>query len=267
MGSVGIFRRVLCGVTGSPGDAEAVSQALALVDPAGTVGLAAFNGGAGAVESGERAAVRAGVRAQVETLPDGDLSRTLLERAERFDLLVLAAPGHSRAVGILLGAIASHAVHSATMPVLISRQVPAIAFPGTVLAATAGPQDAHIVRAAAGIAGAHGRSVILGHAGLPRGAVATALSRQAADVASVCGCTPAVLSGSGDAADRMVALAASAAAGLIVVGSSGRRGVSALASVSERIAHRAACSVLVLRSSPQAHAGVPAFGQSTARVH
>ncbi|MGI9658352.1 MAG: universal stress protein, partial [Gaiellaceae bacterium] len=45
-------------------------------------------------------------------------------------------------------------------------------------------------------------------------------------------------------------LAASAAAELLVVGSRSLRGLAALTSVSERVAHHADCSVLVLRAGP-----------------
>jgi nucleotide-binding universal stress UspA family protein len=38
-------------------------------------------------------------------------------------------------------------------------------------------------------------------------------------------------------------------AGLVVVGSGGKRGLPALGSVSERVAHLAPCSVLVIRAS------------------
>jgi nucleotide-binding universal stress UspA family protein len=44
-----------------------------------------------------------------------------------------------------------------------------------------------------------------------------------------------------------VLTAASADADLLVVGSRGLRGVRALGSVSERVAHRAACSTLIVR--------------------
>jgi nucleotide-binding universal stress UspA family protein len=42
---------------------------------------------------------------------------------------------------------------------------------------------------------------------------------------------------------------ASEAAGLVVVGSRGLRGVRALGSLSERLAHEARCSVLVVRGA------------------
>jgi nucleotide-binding universal stress UspA family protein len=49
-----------------------------------------------------------------------------------------------------------------------------------------------------------------------------------------------------DAPTRVLA-AASADTDLLVVGSRGLRGLKALGSVSERVAHRADCSVLIVR--------------------
>jgi nucleotide-binding universal stress UspA family protein len=44
-------------------------------------------------------------------------------------------------------------------------------------------------------------------------------------------------------------VAAAAEADLLVVGSRGLHGLKALGSVSERVAHRARCSVLIVRSA------------------
>jgi nucleotide-binding universal stress UspA family protein len=51
------------------------------------------------------------------------------------------------------------------------------------------------------------------------------------------------------AVEALVARAAEAGADLLVVGSRGLHGVKALGSVSERVAHRAGCSVLVVRET------------------
>lgn len=215
-----LFARVLCGVDEADGCRETVTQALAIVDPAGSVTFAA-------------------------NVDD------LLERAAHFDLLIVPAHEHSRFAAILLGSTPAVAVHAAPVPVLVTRQLPDVAFPGTVVAATAGGGDAETVNVAARIAAAHRRRLILGHAGRLDGAAADAVSHQATAASSVTGQPSTVLAGPGDPAARMVAIAENASAGLIVTGSSGRRGVRALASMSERIAHRARCSVLVLRSFPQ----------------
>jgi nucleotide-binding universal stress UspA family protein len=46
---------------------------------------------------------------------------------------------------------------------------------------------------------------------------------------------------------RIVEMANETGAALIVMGSRGRTGLAALGSVSERVAHRAGCSVLIVR--------------------
>ena len=51
----------------------------------------------------------------------------------------------------------------------------------------------------------------------------------------------------GPAAQAIVEEAEVATAGLVVLGSRRRRGVAAIASVSERVAHLAPCSVLIMR--------------------
>jgi len=66
-------------------------------------------------------------------------------------------------------------------------------------------------------------------------------------VRAITGTEPVVLSVTGDPASRLATMATTTAAGLVIVGSTGRAGLSAVASVSERVAHRAPCSVLVVR--------------------
>jgi nucleotide-binding universal stress UspA family protein len=51
----------------------------------------------------------------------------------------------------------------------------------------------------------------------------------------------------GGAVSRIVAAARDASMGLVVSGSAGKRGVAALGSTSERVAHQAPCSVLIVR--------------------
>lgn len=65
------------------------------------------------------------------------------------------------------------------------------------------------------------------------------------DIAAVDAIATGVLIEEGKPVDTLVATAGKA--DLLVVGSRGLRGVRALGSVSERVAHRAPCSVLVVR--------------------
>ena len=207
-------------------------------------------------ESADSAAVRrkaamlagaAGTVASYDLRPDSEPA-ALLSASEHYDLLVVAGTSRSRAAGFLKGSAASYAVHSARVPVLVVRPQDSIRFPGNVLVATAGERDAETVRLAARIAAAHHGHLILGHAG-SRSDHDTrhALAQQAADAREITGTEPVVLSVTGDPTARLCTMAVTTAAGLMVVGSSGREGLRAVASVSERLAHRAPCSVLVNR--------------------
>lgn len=253
------FRSVLCLVDGSRGSAEAVAQALALVDPGGGVTFSAAPGCGPAAEAEVRAARQARVSATMLVRSGDQDDRDVVASAEGHDLLVVAAPVHGRAAGILLGSLASLAVHAAPVPVLVARLRPDVAFPGPVLAAAAGAQDAHVAMVAARIAAANATCVLIARAGNgdPTG---KALDEPVRRVRAITGHVPAVLAGRGEAGARLAALAASTSAGLLVMGSRGRSGVDAIGSVSERVAHRAPCSVLVLRSQPQPAAGDPASG-------
>ena len=66
-------------------------------------------------------------------------------------------------------------------------------------------------------------------------------------ILEVTGNDPVVHTLDGPPAEALPALAGSLKSGLLVLGSRRRTGVRAIASVSERAAHAAPCSVLVLR--------------------
>ena len=59
----------------------------------------------------------------------------------------------------------------------------------------------------------------------------------------------------GSTAHEIERFAFACRASLVVVGSRGLGGVRALGSVSERVAHRAPCSVLIVRGEPASDAG------------
>jgi nucleotide-binding universal stress UspA family protein len=73
------------------------------------------------------------------------------------------------------------------------------------------------------------------------------LSRQTVELEEVLGRKPAFREVLGDPHQEIPRLAAELRAGLVVMGSRGLGGVKALGSVSERVAQRAPCSVLVVR--------------------
>jgi nucleotide-binding universal stress UspA family protein len=101
---------------------------------------------------------------------------------------------------------------------------------------------------AARIARRHRSSVLIAHVAddddhLHR----RAMAEDAADIKDATGSEPVTVSETGSPADRIAALAEQHGVSLVVIGSSGRTGIKALGSVSERVAHRARCSVLVAR--------------------
>jgi nucleotide-binding universal stress UspA family protein len=257
------FRRVLCAVNGSRHAPENLRQALGLLARDGLLTCFAVTDERGtgrytqaslsprraqeATEDVAAMAREAGVAAEALVVHASNVRHALMEEAARHDLLVIGAHGHSRAAGILLGSTASFAAHSSPIPVLAARARKEIGFPGGVLAASAGAADDRTVRIAAQIAAAHGAPLVIGHAAHHYDRSRHDLAEQATAAMELTGSDPVIMSVAGDPAEALVSMAESAGAGLVVTGSASRRGVAALASVSERIAHRSSCSVLVLR--------------------
>jgi nucleotide-binding universal stress UspA family protein len=258
------FRRVLCAVTRSRHTPELVAQAVGLLDPEGVLTCMAVTDQRGtgryeqaslsaahaeeAVDEASRLAAPLGVHARAAVVHAGDVRKALVGAAPDHDLLVVGGRGGSRAAGILLGSCASYVVHAAPIPVLVARHRDEVPFPGVVLAASAGAGDEQTVRLAAQVAAAHHAQLVIGHSGdRLDGGVRDALALQAAAAAECTGSDPVVMSVPGDPSDRLVSMADTTGAGLVVLGNRGRRGVAALVSVSERVAHKVPASVLILR--------------------
>lgn len=259
------FGRIVCGLDGSRSSSVAAEQAIAL-SGAGTALVFVCvreQRGAGATRqttitteradaalaTAVKAAHEAGVDAAAEILPGHDPRAVLLDEASRSDLLVVASHGASRASGIAFGSTASAAVHRAQVPVLVARRPPeGVEFPQNILVASDGsPGAERAVELAARIghanrAGVYLLSVDPGPHGDP-----TRTAIEAADLTTALGREPTVVRESGDPSERILELAASESVALVAVGSRGLTGVRALGSVSERVAHRAPCSVLVAR--------------------
>jgi nucleotide-binding universal stress UspA family protein len=259
------FGRIVCGVDGSRSDALAVEQALALCETATALTFVCVRDerGAGATRqatiSAERAehalreavdrAREAHIDATAEVLEGRDPGRLLVDEASRSDLLVVASHGGPRAAGITLGSTASAAVHRAQVPVLVARRPPdGHDFPDRLLVATDGsPDAARAVELTARIAHRH-RSVVylLSVAPEPHGDPRR-IAVDAVNLTAELGREPTVLRASGHAGEQILHAATRESVSLVVVGSRGLTGVRALGSVSERVAHRASCSVLVAR--------------------
>ena len=169
---------------------------------------------------------------------DGDPLHRLLDEIERQEatLAAVRGDGHSRAVGIARGSVATHLLHEAPCSVLVARE----------------PRDD----------AEWPRSIVVGVDGSPQSAAAANVARELADRF---GAVLRFVAATGDPVDLEAAReiapeleqlpgraveelhVASELADLVVTGSRGLRGIRALGSVSERVAHEALCSVLVVR--------------------
>jgi nucleotide-binding universal stress UspA family protein len=251
-----VFGRVVAGVDGSEPGFEAARQAARLVSPDGWLEVftavylveANLAGWSSARihaelerEAGET--VRKGVEITapraVSRLVNGpplpSLMRELKEKEAT--LAVIGTHGHSRLSEIVIGGVAGELLHNAPCSICVVRP-PAVAplFPRAIVAGVDGsPESA----AAAAVA-----RYVAARFTVPLSLV-TALGGKDIDLARA-----AALGASSVDGHPVAALtAASKDADILIVGSRGLHGIRALGSVSERVAHEANCSVLVVRGS------------------
>jgi nucleotide-binding universal stress UspA family protein len=255
-----VFSLVLVGIDGSEESREAARQAAILVD--GDLALLASYDVAPAIVAGtgthvpdyfdedlqREAAMDALGRARESVAiasPTGKIVRgrpadTLISEVEREQdtLLALGSHGLGRLAGFIMGSTATEVIHKAPCSVLVARRRSESAeFPN---------------------------KVVVGVDGSPESAAAYAVARRLSErfnaelwpVVAYGGKTvdraliDSIVDGwREDLPDAPVAalLAAAADADLLVVGSRGFHGLNALGSVSERVAHRAQSSVLIVR--------------------
>ena len=274
-----IFERIVCGVDGSEAGLAALSQAKQLLTPGGRLlaltvadlGVAAQAGWAAghAATQLEREAVAAGAAAERELeglagaesrIVEGSPVQGLLAavRDERATLLTVGGHGLSRAAGIILGGVAATVLHEAPCAVLLARPpVDRERFPYSIVAGVDGsPESLTAVRVAEELAVRFGASLrlVAAKGGKPVDVDGLVRLQSLEPALAVGGGTvpgratmraPALEWSEQPPVDAL--LAASAHADLLVTGSRGLHGLSALGSVSERVAHRARCSVLVVR--------------------
>ena len=251
-----VFARVVAGVDGSEPGFEAARQAARLVEPDGwletftAVDLAlATRAGWGAsrirdeleqdaIESARKGAEIAGPRAHSRLVNGKPLPLLMRElRDKEATLAVVGTHGHSRLSEMFIGGVAGELLHSAPCSICIARPTPAaVPFPQTI---AAGVDGSHQSEAAVAVARYLARRF-----DAPISLV-TALGGKDVDPQRAADLGGVAVEGH----PVEVLVEASKDADILVVGSRGLHGVKALGSVSERIAHEANCSVLVLRGS------------------
>ena len=267
------FARIVCGASGTRSSRVAIEQAVEIAGGDGTVRFLAITdvrgvgpnrvAGTGparaerALADARQAAHDAGVAASTELCYHADPRRVLVDTARGSDLLVLGGHVHWRGEGMFLGSAAVYALHTAPIPVLISRPVPGgRRLAERVMVAAAGVEgDRHAAQVAAALAQRAGGSLTFLHVDHVDGPdVHRHLAEAAADAMAVTGTEPMVVSVKGHGPDALVALADELEATWLVLGSRSLAGLRALASVSERVGARARCPVLVMRDQASADA-------------
>ncbi len=250
----GLFDRILVGVDGGEASLAAVRQAARLVADGGELELVAAVHLAESSAVGPAApltadrlrrqselaleqALEAAGRPAARRLVDGPALKALLHELDRTraGLVAVGTHGHRRLTEILIGGVAGGLLHDAPSSVLIAReQAWPVPFPRSIAAGTDGSVEGDAaVEVARELAHRFGVpvKVLCAAGGKP-------VDVRRADVELVPGSPVETL------------VAAGAEADLLVVGSRGLHGLRALGSVSERVAHSAPCSVLVVRPRP-----------------
>ena len=246
-----VFDHIVCGIDGTPESLFAVKQAGRLVPPDGSLllltamklaraasaGMAATHAAGLMQDEAERAIAEAKELVTAEgRIVNGDPATVLLNESRNATLLAVGSHGHRRVAGMLLGTVATRMLHEARCSVLIARPArDPEAWPQTIVAGVDGsPESELAVAAARSVADAHDADLrIVSATGDQVDSEVT--RRVAPEVQERDGGALALLKAESETAD------------LVVVGSRGLQGLKSLGSVSERVAHQASCSVLVVR--------------------
>jgi nucleotide-binding universal stress UspA family protein len=262
VGRHSVFGRILVGVDGSPESSEAARQAALLAEGSLTL-LGVYDitprivGGTGVSvpaqydeeyqrELAEKAVEHARDQIANSVSPSGEIVRgrswqAVINEIERKQstLVAIGSHGVGRARGVLVGSTATELVHKSPCSVLVAREA-SDSFPERITVGVDGsPESAAAYAAARHVAqrfDAEVSSVVAhGGKGVDERLVGMIVGEGREDSA---GQPVAALVAAGEASD------------LVVVGSRGLHGLKSIGSVSERVAHQARCSVLVVREPP-----------------
>ena len=264
-GSALAFGTVVCGIDSSPESFEAARQAVAIaaVD-AGLWGVSVWDPGLAmhaGIHAGEVAADFRGESAKAlgdarEAVPN--LQPVLMKGREvagllaaigrvQADLVSVGSHGTSRTAGVVLASVATAMTHHAPCSALIARRTGAQSFPASILHAGDGsPDSSDAARVAGRIAARHGAKLVTVHVGEGEDQ-GGAIAEEAVPLLESSGNKPEARVEQGSPHQRIVEVANEIGASLVVVGSRGVGGLKLLGSVSERVAHQASCSVLIVR--------------------
>jgi nucleotide-binding universal stress UspA family protein len=249
-----VFDRIVCGVDSSTESLEAARQADRLRSSEGLLRLATVADVNVAVHAGYAAShvlgeLDASARDALHKAVDavhpssthllaGDPVPSLLDELRRSDAtLVSVGPhGHSRMLGMLLGGMSTALLHEAPCSVLLARKPQFGPFPASILCGVDGSDQSLVAaEAAKDVAERFGAELVF----------VAATGGKPVDFERIRKLGADVLEDDRRPVEALVDL--SGEADLLVVGSRGLHGPASLGSVSERVAHRAACSVLVVR--------------------
>lgn len=264
--SEGAFGSLLCGIDASRSCFEAARQAAILARPGATLDLVsvATTRGVGlnaqsalsperaeeALRRAQELASVAQVDVSIDLVHEPEPTAVLLERAAGHELVVVGSHGSSRVEGILLGSTSSALVHEAEVPVLVARRPPGEEIGGPVVVASDGsPDAARAIDLAAKIALAYGSAIHVVVAAWGIGDRLESILEMACAPLVAAGLEPRTHTLVADPPVAIAQAARSVGAAVVLVGSRGLGGISALGSVSEVVAHEAPCSVLVARPS------------------
>jgi nucleotide-binding universal stress UspA family protein len=260
-----IFARIVCGVDGTDESREAVAQVARLAPPTARVVLCSvWNTGASVAvgwspplartASFPRDELKAAVDASrpllpqslvVETTivegPPGPMMLTEIGR-QQATLVAVGSHDHRRLSGILLGSVATQLLHDAPCSVLMARAPRDEPFPRTVVVAVDGSTESgRAIRVATDVAHAAGAELEAVVATGGQGGVALTAVRSLLE--AVGGPQIPLREDPQAPVEALTRLQPD----LLVIGSRGLQGLRSLGSVSERVAHEASCSVLVVR--------------------